>query len=74
MAQKTKKRINLSVNKEINDALERLAKRDDVPVATKALELVREALSIIEDDVLNEVAEQRDTRNATYVDHEKAWK
>ncbi|MEX0877998.1 MAG: hypothetical protein WDZ40_04045 [Candidatus Spechtbacterales bacterium] len=74
MAYKTKKRINLSVSEEMEKALSALAKRDDVPVATKTLELLKEALVVEEDIVLGEMAEKRDIKNVKYVKHENAWK
>ena len=70
----TKKRINISVSKEMDDALERLAKRDQMPQATKAEHLIRLALEIEEDQVLDAIARKRDTRSAAFVSHELAWK
>ena len=69
----TKKRINISVSKEIDTALEKLAKRDQVPQATKAEHLLRLALEIEEDQVLDDVALTRDVRNAVFISHSKAW-
>jgi hypothetical protein len=68
-----KKRLNMSVPADIDEALSALAKRDDMPQATKALYLIRLALEIEEDDVWNAIAEKRDTKNAKFVSHEKAW-
>ena len=70
---KTKTRINISVAPEINKTLVRLAERDRIPVATKALELIKKALQIEEDDILNLLAEERDTKSAQYISHKKAW-
>ena len=71
---KHKKRINLSVSDETNEVLEKLAKRDDVPVATKTLELLKEALIIAEDEVLDELAQERDIQKVKYIDHSDVWK
>ena len=70
----TKKRINISVSKELNNALLKLAKRDQVPQATKAEHLLRFALEIEEDDTLNIIAVGRDTSYAKFVSHKLAWR
>ncbi|MBT3704597.1 hypothetical protein HOG17_02330 [Candidatus Peregrinibacteria bacterium] len=69
----TKKRVNITLSEEIEKALELLADRDNVPVATKASELVKIAIEIDEADMLNMVAEERDTEKAKYISHDKAW-
>lgn len=70
----TKKRINISVSKELDTALSRLAKRDQVPQATKAEHLLRLALEIEEDQILDVIASHRDARNALFVSHARAWR
>jgi len=70
----SKKRMNLSLPPDIDQALGRLAKRDRVPQATKALYLLRLALEIEEDDMLDALASERDTRRAKFVSHAQAWK
>lgn len=55
----TKKRINISVSKETEKALERLAKRDQMPQATKAEHLLSIALELEEDAFLSTVADKR---------------
>lgn len=69
----TKKRINITVPEEIEEAIGYLAKRDEVPEATKAVYLIRLAIEVDEDDVWNKLAEQRDVKNAKFVSHKKAW-
>lgn len=68
-----KKRLNMSLPEDIEEALSVLAKRDDMPQATKALYLIRVALEIEEDDLWNALAEKRDVKNAKFVSHDKAW-
>ncbi len=68
-----KKRLNMSLPKDIEEAVSALAERDDVPHATKALHLIQLAIEIEEDDVWNAIAEKRDTKDATFVSHEEAW-
>lgn len=69
----TKKRINISLPENIDIALTRLAERDDVPEATKAVHLLKMALEFEEDDIFNKLAEKRDTKNAKFVSHKAAW-
>ncbi len=70
----TKKRINISVSRELDTMLGRLAKRDQMPQATKAEHLLIKALEFEEDEVLNFVAMSRDTKDATFISHEEAWR
>ena len=69
----TKKRINISVSKEVNETLQRLARRDQMPQATKAEHLLTMALEFEEDEVLNSIASRRDRKNSTFVPHTAAW-
>lgn len=68
-----KKRLNMSLPEDVEAAVAALAKRDDVPQATKALHLIQMALEIEEDDVWNAIAEKRDTKDAKFLSHEEAW-
>lgn len=70
----TKTRINLSVPDDVNTALKRLARRERVPVATKALDLLRNALEADEDGALFAFAESRERRKCRMVSHVSAWK
>jgi predicted DNA-binding protein len=69
-----KKRINISLSKELEEALTILAKNDNVPIATEAVKLIELALEIEEDRILDEIASKRDTKDAEYISHEKTWK
>jgi len=55
------------------EAISALAKRDQVPEATKAGELLRLALEIEEDRVLDALATQRDKKGVKFVSHKEAW-
>jgi len=71
----TKKRINISVSKDTERALKKLALRDDVPQATKAGELLRFALEIEEDIVFDRIASEREKKSRKYVSYgEHVWK
>ena len=69
----TKKRINITLPPAEEKAISQLAKRDQVPEATKAAELLRLALQIEEDEVWDRIASERDTPDAKFISHEKAW-
>lgn len=68
-----KTRINISLPKEVEKTLGFLAKRDDMPEATKAVDLIRLALEIEEDQVLDKIAGFRDVKSAKFISHKKAW-
>lgn len=68
-----KKRVNISLPRYLEDVLEKLAKRDQVPQATKATELLRLAVEIEEDQVLNSIVSKRDVKGARFIPHKKAW-
>jgi hypothetical protein len=69
-----KRRINISADKDVESSLVSAAKRDGVPVATKAAELLRLALEIEEDLALAAVAEQRMKYKGKGIPHKLAWK
>lgn len=68
-----KKRINVTVPEAVDAALEKIASRDGVPIATKAAELLQLAIEIEEDEVWDELATLRDTPKSTFIPHEEAW-
>ena len=69
----TKTRINISIPRHTRRALERLAKRDEMPEATKAAQLIQHALECEEDDVWDAAANTRDRRGAKFLSHTRAW-
>ncbi|OGI60788.1 hypothetical protein A2814_00115 [Candidatus Nomurabacteria bacterium RIFCSPHIGHO2_01_FULL_38_19] len=69
----TKKRINISLSSDLDTMLSRIARRDNVPQATKAVYLLGLALEIEEDIVLDKIASERDTKNARFLNHKQAW-
>lgn len=69
----SKMRLNMSLPRDVREALTALAQRDDVTPTTKALQLIMLALEIEEDDLWNAIAEKRDTPNARYISHDEFW-
>ena len=70
----TKKRINVSLSTDVEKAITKLAKRDQVPEATKAGELIRLALEIEEDQVLDGIATERYKTSKKMLLHKEVWK
>ena len=68
-----KRRLNITLTKEVDKAVSTLALRDNVPQATKVSELLKRALEIEEDQVWDQIAGKRDTKNARFISHDKAW-
>lgn len=69
----TKRRLNISIPREVNDALRRVAARDCIPQATKAAHLLRIALEIEEDVALDALARNRDATNSKRLSHDEVW-
>lgn len=69
-----KARLNISLRKEVRDALENISKRDSVPQATTAARLLEIALELEEDQTWDALASKRDTSNARYISHDNTWK
>jgi hypothetical protein len=69
----TKSRINISLSDDTKQAISKLASRHQVPPATFAVRLIETALELEEDQVWDQLAQKRDTKNAQYVSHKDAW-
>lgn len=69
-----KSRINISLPDDTRRALDRLAERDQMPTATKAADLLEIALELEEDQVWDQIARQRDKKQARFINHEDAFK
>jgi hypothetical protein len=68
-----KKRRIVSLPDEVDLILEILAKRDNVPPATKAAYLIQMAIEMDEDQLWDQRATARDTSGVKYFSHEDAW-
>ncbi len=69
----SKKRLNITLSPELERAVAILAKRDALPQAQKATELLKIALEIEEDHVWDEIAGRREGR-VRFLPHETAWR
>jgi hypothetical protein len=70
----TKTRLQISLSKDEGRFLSTLAKRDQMPRATKASQLVRIAMEIEEDFALSKLAEGRDVPGVKWINHDDFWK
>jgi predicted DNA-binding protein len=68
-----KKRINITVNDDVYEALERLSKKRAEPVAGIGLDLIEEALEYQEDLYFSRIADERLGKKEKRIPHEKAW-
>jgi len=69
-----RKRINITVDDQTYEALERLSEQRNQPVAGVSLSLIEQALEYQEDVYLSRVADERLNGKQRHVSHSKAWK
>ncbi len=69
----TKPRINISLPDEVQKAIVQLAKRDQMPAATKAKHLLEIGLELEEDQAWNQIASIRDDQKSRFITHDKAF-
>lgn len=69
----SKKRINVSLSKEVHVFLKKIALRDEVPEATKAAELLEKAMEIEEDAYFSKAAEEQEASSKRFVKHKDFW-
>ncbi len=71
----TKKRINITANKDIEEALTASAKRSGMSISKKITELLRDALELEEDLAWAAIVDERlSKKNIKWVSHKNAWK
>ncbi len=64
-----KSRLNISLPDDIKKALLSIAKRDQMPAATKAVELMEIGMEIKEDEMWDEIAASRDNKDTVFHPH-----
>lgn len=69
----TKKRLNLTLSKDMAFYIEKLALRDEMPQAEKAVELIEKALEIEEDAYFAAIADKRAEETTGWMSHEEFW-
>ena len=70
----SKKRINITVDDDVYEALERLSEQRTQPVAGVGLALIEQALEYQEDLYFSRVADERLATKGRRVPHAKAWR
>lgn len=68
-----KKRINITVDDDVYEALERLSKKRSEPMAGVGLDLIQEALEYQEDLHFSRIADERLSKKEKRIPHAKAW-
>lgn len=69
-----KKRLNITLSPEMEWAIMKIAKRDNVPASTKASELIYNALMTSEDEIWDKMASDRYEEKSKRIPHSQAWK
>jgi predicted DNA-binding protein len=69
----TKKRINITVDDRIYQAMQRLSDERDQSVAGVGLSLIEEALEYQEDLFFSRVADERLSKKQKRIPHKKVW-
>jgi len=69
-------RINVVIEKPLYETIRRIAKKEGISISLKARDLLREALEIYEDRILENIASEREKtfnrKNA--LTHDEIWK
>ncbi len=69
----SKSRINVSVPDDVKAALTKLAKRDQLPTATKAVRLIEMGLELEEDEIWDKIAANRDQKETKFHTHAEVF-
>ena len=68
-----KSRINISLPDDVKKTLISIAKRDQMPAATKAARLIEIGMEVEEDDSWDKIAASRDNENSVFHSHVKVF-
>jgi len=69
-----KKRINITVDDELFDALESLSNKKRKSISGTSLDLIEKAIELEEDSYFSRVADERLSKSQKRIPHSKAWK
>jgi hypothetical protein len=70
----TKRRLNITLSPEVDALITMIAKRDQVPEATKVSELLNISLALEEDKAFSEISDKRlIDKNVKWVSHADVW-
>lgn len=70
-----KPRINVALEKPLYETIKRIAKKEGVSISLKARDLLREALEIYEDSILEEITQEREKTisRKKAIPHDEIW-
>lgn len=69
----SKKRLNITLSKNVAIYLEKISLRDEMSQSSKALELLEKALEMEEDEYFSKIADERVCEGGKYLSHEEVW-
>jgi hypothetical protein len=69
----SKSRLNVSLPDDIKQALLSIAKRDQMPAATKAVRLMEIGMEAEEDEVWDKIATSRDKKDSIFHSHAEVF-
>ena len=69
----SKRRLNITLPKDLSFFLKKIAIRDDVPEATKARQLIEMAMELEEDAYFSAIADRRARKSAGWMSHKEFW-
>ncbi len=69
----TKRRLNITLSREAGELLTQIAKRDNVPEATKVSELVNISLALEEDRFFSMLGDKRMSEKGKALSHAEVW-
>ena len=69
-------RINVVLEKPLYESIRRIAKKEGISISLKARDLLREALEIYEDRILESIASEREKtfNRKKALSHDEIWK
>ena len=67
-------RLNVVLDTELYEMIEKLSQQEDKSMSVIAKELIEDALEKHEDLVLSEMAMKRESKSKKNISHDKAWK
>jgi len=69
----TKRRLNITLSPEVDSLISLIAKRDQVPEATKVTELLNISLALEEDKAFSLLADKRLRVKTKWISHDDVW-
>lgn len=66
-------RLNVVLDPELYDLIEKISKQDDKSMSVVAKELIEDALERHEDLLLSEAAMKRESKSKKLIKHDDAW-